>query len=206
LGLHQTQSGPGFLVIRGVCSLPGEPPVPELARAWRQYACDVAAAYTVELLEDALVLARKNTARAWIAIACFIAILSLFGGLAAFVASRSLPLPSVASPQPEPLPPSAPASQAPHDASWSLVPAPQPEELPPQSIEPPRLGGSSNSHTLRSNSKSTTTSACMTRDFRVDEWRFEARCICRGVVTRRSMPFTLGEREFALSFENWTCH
>jgi nucleoside phosphorylase len=51
-GLHETVSRPRFLMIRGISDIADGPNNSEMKTAWRAYACDVAAAYTVGLLRD----------------------------------------------------------------------------------------------------------------------------------------------------------
>jgi nucleoside phosphorylase len=49
----QAASQPGFLMIRGVSDLADEEKDSGEVRAWRHYACELAASYTIALLESA---------------------------------------------------------------------------------------------------------------------------------------------------------
>ena len=51
-GCFQSVGQPGFFMVRGVSDLADEDKETESVKAWREYACDIAAAYTIALLKS----------------------------------------------------------------------------------------------------------------------------------------------------------
>lgn len=214
LALHTTQERPRFLMIRGVSDFADEKKNSAQVRQWREYACDVAAAYAVGLIRGGLIAPapvaappetrveprRSRSPPKGLTLPTALAVGLLAAG--AWVWSHSQgtrvePAPARSSP-----PPPSPAPQPAADTK------PPPPPASGEAVEVRRPSPGLKARVPSSPAQPLARPTCRQEDRQGPEGDWRAYCLCEEKIVKISSPFptrTGPLRERVLGTEQWSC-